>query len=266
MMHRLIRIARLYIFEAWYSYRALFAWQSPEAYISAKVVFPIFQFMLFLFMGRFAGLSDSLYIVIGNLLLLPATNGVGGISMTIGNERQFGTLSYILGSPAPRAPLFLGRALFHILDGLSTTVLAIPLAVLIFGIDLSQANLALLAGCLVLLTLTTSGLGMALGSLALITREGWTITTTIFLLFYVFSGVNFPVSALPAPLQAISYALPLTRGIQATRLVLAGQPWSQISQLVYSELGIGLLYAIFGYLFFRFIEKRSMSSGQWDLI
>ena len=73
--------------------------------------------LLFIFMGKFVGISDPVYIVIGNILLLPSMNGLSGVSMTIGGERQFGTLSYLLGSPAPRGPIFLGRALFHILDG-----------------------------------------------------------------------------------------------------------------------------------------------------
>ncbi|MDD5369101.1 MAG: ABC transporter permease [Anaerolineaceae bacterium] len=266
MIHKLKSYLRLYGIEAWYSYRALFAWQSPGPYVSAKVIFPFFQLLLFLYMGRFAGMQDSLYIVIGNLLLLPSVNGVSGVSMTIGAERQFGTLPYLIGSPAPRAPLFLGRTLFHILDGLTTTLIAIPLAIIFFGVDFSRANLALIVVCILLLTLTSTGLGLVLGSVALTTREGWTITTVTYMLFYIFCGVNFPVSALPGALQWVSFALPITRGIQATRLVLAGANWSTIAPLVAGELVVGFLYAVLGYWLFRYVERRTTMSGQWDLI
>jgi len=112
---------RLYLASAWYSYRALYAWQSFGPYISVKIAFPLAQMLLFIFMGRLAGLADPLYIVIGNILLLPSTNGVMGVSITINGERDFRTLPYLIASPAPRAPLFLGRSLVHIIDGLLST-------------------------------------------------------------------------------------------------------------------------------------------------
>src|SRR5574342_1021162 len=122
MMKRFISGLRLYLASAWYSYRALYAWQSFGPYISVKIAFPLAQMLLFLFMGRLAGLTNPLYIVIGNILLLPATNGVSGVSMTVNGERDFRTLPYLIASPAPRGPLFLVLSLVHIIDGILTTI------------------------------------------------------------------------------------------------------------------------------------------------
>jgi hypothetical protein len=132
---------RLYFASAWYSYRALYAWQTAGPYISGKIVFPIAQMLFFLYLGRMAGVQDPLYIVIGNILLLPATNGVAGISMTISGERDFRTLPYLIASPAPRGPLFLGRSLVHIIDGLLSTIAALILGAVFFHINLSHSNL-----------------------------------------------------------------------------------------------------------------------------
>jgi len=107
MMKNLIANIRLYLASAWYSYRAVYAWQSFGPYVSVKIAFPLAQMLLFYFMGRLAGLKDPIYIVIGNILLLPATNGVSGVSQTISHERDFKTLPYLIASPAPRGPLFL---------------------------------------------------------------------------------------------------------------------------------------------------------------
>ena len=104
MIRRLFGDLRLYFASAWYSYRALYAWQTLGPYLSGKVAFPIAQMLFFYFMGKLAGTADPVYIVLGHILLLPATNGVAGVSMTISGERDFRTLPYLIASPAPRGP------------------------------------------------------------------------------------------------------------------------------------------------------------------
>jgi ABC-2 type transport system permease protein len=158
--------------------------------------------------------------------------------------------------------MFLGRSLVHILDGLLSTIVAFILGVLFFHIDLTHSNLALTALCILLLSVTSCGMGLLLGSLSLRTREAWTITSMISILLYMLSGVNFPVSVLPKSLQLISYSLPLTRGIQAARLTLTGADWSAISPLFTGELLIGLVYIVAGYLLFSWFEKLSLVDGQ----
>ena len=253
---------RLYLASAWYSYRALYAWQTFGPYISGKVVFPIAQMLFFFFLGKLAGVQDPLYIVLGNILLLPATNGVAGVSMTISGERDFRTLPYLIASPAPRAPLFLGRSLVHILDGLLSTIVAFILGVLFFHIDLTHSNLGLTALCILLRSGTSCGMGLVFGSLSLRSREAWTITSMVFILLYMLSGVNFPVSVLPKPFQIISYSLPLTRGIQAARLAMSGADWSALQSLFVGEMLVGLAYIVVGYLMFTWFEKLSLVDGQ----
>lgn len=253
---------RLYLASAWYSYRALYAWQGFNGYLSGKIVFPIAQMLFFLFLGKLAGIQDPLYIVIGHIFLLPATNGIAGVSLTISGERDFRTLPYLIASPASRVPLFLGRSLVHIIDALLSTLVALILGIFFFHVDLSQSNTALLILCILLITTTSCGIGLVLGSLALRSREAWTITSMISILLYMLSGVNFPVSVLPKFFQAISYSLPLTRGIQAARLALSGADWSAVQSLFIGELLIGLLYIAVGYAMFLWFEKLSLVDGQ----
>lgn len=266
MMQKAAHLIRLYFFQAWFSYRSLFAWSTPFSYMTSKFGFPFFAMLLFVFMGKFIGFLDPMFIVIGNILMMPTTNGLYGISMTIGNERQFGAMSYLLGSPAPRAPLFLGRAFFHILDGFITVAVALPIAMLIFDINFAGINLFLLAGCLVLLTITTTGLGFIMGTVSLLSRDGWMFTNTLGQLLYVLIGVNIPIERLPGVLQPISTYLPMTRGIMATRQVLAGAGWAEVSGLLAGEILVALVYILFGYTLFRLVERASMSTGSLDSI
>jgi ABC-2 type transport system permease protein len=255
---------RLYLFQAWFSYRALFAWSTPFNYFASKFGFPFFSMLLFIFMGKFVGFTDPVFIVIGNILLLPSLNGVMGISMTVGGEKQFGALSYLLGSPAPKAPLFLGRAFFHILDGFITVLVTLPIAVLIFHLDIALINIPQTVLCLILISITATGIGFIMGTVTLLSRDGWMITSTIQLAFYVLIGVNFPVDLLPAALKTISYGLPMTRGIMAARLSLTGADWASIFPLLLGEIIVGAIYILIGYTLFLTTTRASMSSGALD--
>jgi ABC-2 type transport system permease protein len=264
MMNSIKQAVRVYIAQAWLSYHGRFAITSPFGYITSKLGFPFFLMIFFIFMGKFVGFDNPAYIVIGNVLLIPASGGMSGISLAIGDERQWGTLSYVLGSPASRLPIFLGRSFFYILDGFFTSLLGLLLSVWIFHIPLAQIHFGLLLGCIMLLAVTANGLGFLFGSISLLTRDGWTILQTFVSFMFILIGVNFPIESLPGFLSKVGYWLPLTRGVMAARQVLSGASWSSISSLVSGEFLVGMVYILIGYLAFLLIEKQSMSSGTLD--
>ena len=264
MIKSLVHSLRIYLAEAWLSYHGRFAITSPFGYIASKLGFPFFLMLFFIYLGKFVGFTNPLYIVIGNVLLIPAANGLNGVNLAIADERQWGTLSYVLGSPAPRLPIFMGRALFYILDGFITALLGLGIAALIFHLDLSKVNFWMLVLCIFLIAITSSGLGFLFGSISLVSRDGWMILTTFVSALYILVGVNFPVESLPPMLQPVAYGLPLTRGIMAARLALQGAGWGVICHLVAGEVLVGTIYILIGYLSFHLIEKRSMASGTLD--
>ncbi len=255
---------RLFMIQAWFSYRALFAWSSPIGYFSIKFGFPLFAMLLFVFMAKFAGISDPIYIVMGNIFLMPISNGILGVSQAVYNEKAFGAMSYLLGSPAERIPLFMGRAFYQVLDGFITVLVALPIGMLVFRMDITCMNIGLLLFCILLLSITTCGLGFLMGSITLVNRDADMVTNTLVLAYYVLVGVNFPVSMLPGFLQVFAWCLPMTRGLQAARLALAGSGWDTVAALVWGELGIGLAYTVVGYALFRILERRSLSTGMLD--
>ena len=262
----MIHSLRVTLAEAWLSYHGRFAITSPFGYVASKLGFPFFLMLFFIYLGKFVGFSNPVYIVIGNALLIPATNGMSGVTLAIGDERHWGTLSLVLGSPAPRAPIFLGRSLFYILDGFVTALIGLAIAAAIFRLNLSLVNFPMLALCVFLIAVTSSGLGFLFGSISLISRDGWMILNTFMSALFILVGVNFPVESLPGILQKVAFGLPLTRGIMAARMALNGAGWEAIRLLVAGEALVGAIYILAGYLFFRFIEKRSMVSGTLDAI
>ncbi len=266
MMKSFLRPFRLYLTQAWLSYNGRLAITSPFGYLASKLGFPFFLMLFFIFMGKFVGFTNPLYIVIGNVLLIPATSCMFGVTNAIGDERGWGTLSYILGSPAPRIPVLMGRAFFYIVDGFITAIIGFAIAAAIFHIDISRINFAMLVICVLLVAITSSGLGFLFGSISLVSRDGWIFLNTFLSALYILVGVNFPVEALPPVFQKVALGLPLTRGILATRIALEGGGWNSISQLVLGEILVGAIYILAGFLCFRLIEKRSMASGTLDAV
>jgi ABC-2 type transport system permease protein len=130
-----------------------------------------------------------------------------------------------------------------------------------FQIDLSHANLGMLAICVCVISLSTAGLGLMFGSLSLIMRDVFVIANAVYYLLLVFCGINIPVSRLPEWAQVISTALPLTRGVQAAREVVSGAELSQVSGLLAGELAVGLIYALIGYAMFRWLEHQARRGG-----
>ncbi len=260
-MRRLLLQPAIFTRSCWFQYRALFGWATPIGYISYKLLLPVSQILFFTQLGVFAtGRGTANYYALGNALQLTAINGIFGVVSTVANERQFGTLPILLGSPANRLVTFLGRAVINVLDGLLGVAIGLALADLFFGLDFSRMNVPEFILCVLIISLSTAGLGLLFGSIGLITRDVWFIANTVYYLLLVFCGINLPVSHLPIWAQAISNALPLTRGVEAARMAANGGG-PNLGGLLLGEILIGLVYAMVGYALFRWLEDRARHGG-----
>jgi hypothetical protein len=103
---------------------------------------------------------------------------------------------------------------------------------ILFGLDLSRTDPLALALAILITTFSTSGLGLLLGCISLVSLETMFINNTAYFLLLIFSGANIPLAQLPGWMQKISWALPLTRGIAAARALIDGQ-WKQVRLLAH---------------------------------
>ena len=243
------------------SYRALFNWLHPAIYIPTMLGSPLFQILFFSYVGRYSGLRDDTFFVVGNSVQVCAMAGIYGMTMTIANERYFGTLSPLLASPAGRLPLFLGRALPPLANGLIVSAFGFTVGVLFLDVTLPLDSLPLLAGVVIVTVFSCTALGMVLGSIGLRARDVFFVSNLMYFLMLLFCGVNVPLSTLPGWMQGIGNALPLTHGIQAARRVADGAAVSDVTRLVATEAGVGLAYAFLAYVLFRFFEAESHRTG-----
>lgn len=257
-MKRLWLNVRLFWQGAVLSYIGMFHWLRPSMYFSSKVVGPIWQVMFFTFLGTYATGEDTAdFYIIGNAMQLVGINGIYGVTMSIAGDRYNGTLPYLFASPANRLVMFSGRAVVHIFDGMIGVLIGLAWGVAVLGLDLSQANPAGLLLVILTVAFSTSGLGLLMGSLSLITVNVMLVNNLIYYLMLVLCGVNIPVDRLPAWVQPISSILPLTHGLQAARELVTGQALSHVLPDIGIEIALGLVYGLAGFFVFRWIEMQA---------
>ncbi|MFQ5575490.1 MAG: ABC transporter permease [Anaerolineae bacterium] len=261
-MANLLTSIRIFVGGAWLSYVALFHWTRPANYMASKIIMPLSQILFFTYLGMTAtGRDSATFYIVGNALQIAATNGIYGVTMTVGNERNGGTLIYLIGSPSNRLVIFLGRALFNILDGMLAVVLGFVWGVVLLGLDLSAANLPGLALTILIATASTCGMGLLMGSISLVALNVMFVNNTVYFLLLLLSGANLPLDRLPVWVQTISGGLPLTRGIQSARLLVSGASLAEVWPLLAGELAVGLAYALFGFGFFSWFEAQARRRG-----
>jgi ABC-2 type transport system permease protein len=253
---------RLFFQGALFSYVALFSWLRPMTYLASKVIMPLAQILFFTFLGMYAtSPANASFYVIGNAVQIAAVSGIFGVTMSVGGERWAGTLIYLFGAPANRLAMFVGRAFFHVIDGILGVFIGLAWGVLLLGLDLSHTDGWGLLLAVLITTFSTSGLGLLLGCVSLVSLDTMFVNNSAYFLLLVFSGANIPLANLPAWMQAISWGLPLTRGIAAARALIAGSPLAEVAPLLVGEALLGVGYIFLGYVLFRWFEFYARRRG-----
>ncbi len=239
------------------AYRGLINWLSPWIFLPTLVVAPIFQILLFVYIGRSAGVQSDEFYVIGNAVQYASIPCLFAMTHAIAGERSQQTLSYILVSPAGRLPLFLGRALPVIANAMVVAAFSLLVSGLILGIDVPVSSWPAIALVIFISTFSCTGLGLICAGVALRVREAAVFLNFIFGLLLIFTGANVPIDQLPGWMQAISERIPLTHGIEAARQVADGASIGDVSGLLATEAVIGIAYTLAGYAVLRFMELES---------
>ncbi len=248
------------------SFRSLYGWLRTDMFIWAKVVQPVSAMLLFTLVAKYAlRQTDLSYYVIGNALVACWTTAFAGITAMLASERARGTLPYLIITPTSRFVLFAGRAFFYLVDGLATVTLVLMAGSVLFGLSYATADLPAMGIAVVTGVLSVSCAGMLLGAWALIYRDLNTIVNVATSLLLMFTGINFPVSSLPAGLSALTLVLPLTRSVAATRAAYLGASVGMIAPLLFGELAVGIAYLVAGYCLFRWTERQARLAGSFDL-
>jgi ABC-2 type transport system permease protein len=247
------------------SFRALYRWFSPSAYLATRVITPIEQMLVFGLLAAYAGGATTVaYMVVGNCVVQVAMGALAAAN-TVAEERGLGTLPLLLASPVNRLVNFLQRGAVHILDAVGSVVLAFVLAATVFGIDFGRTDWASVSAAVLVATLSTVCLGLLLGALALAYADFFLVLNLLFLLILLATGVNVPVSALPGWAQPVSGVLPFTRSLRAARAAIDGASLSTVAGPLLAELALGVAYLALGYAVLLWLERLTRKHGTYEL-
>ena len=239
------------------SYRALFGFLSPWIFVPTLVLTPIFQILLFSYIGRAAGAHGDQFYVIGNAMQYASVPCLFAMTQTIADERFFQTLGPILISPAGRLPMFLGRALPVIANGLAVAAFSLFAGGLLLGVHLGASDWLRLAPVLLVATFSCTGLGLINAALGLRIRETAVLSNVFVGVLLIFCGANISPSDLPPWMAHVGSVLPLTHGIEAARSVADGASLHAVRALLAKEATLGILYGVAGFGLIRWFELQS---------
>lgn len=256
---------KVFVSSAVFSFRAQFDWLNPAMWITMKFVLSLSQMAFFAFVGVFAGASVP-FIAIGNALQSLSWNTVFSVINITGHDKWDGTLPLVLATPAHRMPLFIGRAMIHVLDGLISVAISFAFAAFIFGVNFGQADVLALTLTVFLTAFTMAGFGLFIGGLSFFFRNPMVFANIFTFVLLIFCGVNFPVQSLPTVIQPVSYLFPLTYGVTAARSAISGGNLIQIAPTLALQLVVGLAAMVVGFLFFRSFENNARKTGKMEAI
>jgi len=256
---------KVFVSSAIFSFRAQFDWLNPAMWITMKFVLSLSQMAFFAFVGVFAGASVP-FIAIGNALQSLSWNTVFSVINITGHDKWDGTLPLVLATPAHRMPLFIGRAMIHVFDGLISVAISFAFAAFIFGVNFGQTDVLALTLTVFLTAFTMAGFGLFIGGLSFFFRNPMVFANIFTFVLLIFCGVNFPVQSLPTVIQPVSYLFPLTYGVTAARSAISGENLIQIAPTLALQLIVGFAAMIVGFLFFRSFENNARKTGKMEAI
>ncbi len=187
------------------------------------------------------------------------------IAETIAIERWEGTLEYTMMAPIRRATHLLGAVAYAMVYGLVHTA-AILLAVVLFFPDLSfaQANVATVAGFMVLGSFSFVGIAMLAAILPLLFVErGAQMAFVMQSVLLLVSGVYYSIDVLPGWMQVVSWFSPATYALDGVRAgLIDGVPLTELWGDVWPLLVMGTLFIPFGLWAFGQAERYAKRTGK----
>ncbi len=151
-------------------------------------------------------------------------------------ERTSGTLHRFFASPLRESELVAGYSIAYGVLGVLQSVLLLAIGVLVFNITVI-GTIILAFAAIALLAIVSQALGILLSSVAHNEREVGQFMPFLMLGAVLFSGIIWPIEAIPVWLRPVAYLLPTTYAVEAVRSVMLrgwglSMVWIDIAALI----------------------------------
>jgi len=212
--------------------------------------------------AAYTGSTDYMSFLILSTAISNFTSAVfWGMGYALKNDMDSGVLESNWMTPIPRLLMLIGRTLNSLLVTSIISLIMIILASLIFGFR-TTGNLWASVLTLIPMLLGLYGFGFGFAALVMIMREANTMVDMGQFLIDLFSGSQFPVTALPRWLLPVALSIPLTYGYDAVRgWLLNTKTILPIQTEIQLLLVFMVVMIIAGVFVFRILERRVRSRG-----
>ncbi len=204
--------------------REMLRYRRDRAYWVGQLAFPLAAVA---FIGF--GLNDVVslptgadyvgHLASGMLALIVGSAGVGG-GMTLIQDRESGFLRALLVAPISRGAVVAGKMLSRVIASLLLVAALVTLLAWFTPLRVAHAGAILLA--VVAITVSFVALGITLGTVLRSAESYRLIAGLVTVPLYLLSGIFYPVATLPLPTRVLSWANPLTYGVDLLRYGLLG--------------------------------------------
>jgi ABC-2 type transport system permease protein len=168
--------------------------------------------------GTFDLHRAQLYLLIGALLWGYLSLVFMEAAFAISWERWEGTIEYTFMAPVRRITHLFGICLFAIGYGLARTFVVLLIAIAMFRLDFSHADILAAVAVLAATTVPLIGLSILTSVLPLLSpQKGEQMSVALQGFLLLVSGVYYPISVLPLPMQFAGALSPLTYALAGMR-------------------------------------------------
>jgi ABC-2 type transport system permease protein len=213
--------------------------------------------------GTFDLRKAQLYLLIGALLWGYLSLVFMEAAYAISWERWEGTIEYTFMAPVRRVTHLMGICLFAIGYGLARTFIVLLAAAWMFKLDFSNANVPGALAVLAASTLPLIGLSILTSVLPLLSpQKGEQMSIALQGFLLLVSGVYYPLTVLPEPMQVAGALSPLTYALAGIRSsLLQGAGVGDELPVIAVLVGMGVVLIPGGVMVFAWAERRAKRLG-----
>lgn len=260
-------------------------WTDPVLFATYQIIRPLASLLIVAFIVILGAVSGAAtvgsafytsylaWLIVGNAFYAYVLQVMLGMAILVHVDRtRYEVLKNIYISPGTLHPYVIGRGLVSVVSGTISVVLTLLFSVAIFNgllhmnipLNLLGLNVLMLLPAVLLAIVGLLGIGYILCALNIVSnRMEFILGDSVSGIFFLLGGVIFPVSQLPAWIQPVSNALPVTYFLNAVRGSFGIPSGDYLTNLAFlgltSILSLGL-----GLVVFRLAERRAKQLGLFD--
>ena len=254
--------------------RSVVRYYTFRGYVFSSIMFPIFMIATAWTIARVVGGSlgdfqlrtgypDYLsFVIVGFAFtgLVTASLEQGG--NTVYSEQLEGTWELVALTPANKFAWMAGKILAFLLNSALNLALVFTIGWALFGMSVVPSGIPLATLGIFLAVLSLQGFSFLMAGVGMVWKQPHAIAILLSPFFIFISGMMFPVDRLPPAVQYISYAFPLTYGLNIIRgsLLRGLGPADMVNDFI-GLLITSSVMMVFGYLVYRKMDRLARRAG-----